>query len=406
MEARLLKEIAIPAAAFCIGAVLGVDENTGFVGKLAMFFGAQTLMNLYMKAILSQTVILEDQGLEGIPGSFVVTAIQQLVAFLLFGGVLFASRFTSHHYTPKKLVRPMEYVAVLVFSLSFTMNIALNNFSLSLLPLSVNLIIRSCLPLATYMSQRFAATLTRQPVPKARRIDIVLMLIGCVCAAVAVVSTEHGGSSAVVEQNMAYGVLVCVASLFSGALNLALAGVLGTSIKLNSLDSTLYMSIPAFLLLLLPTFFYRHPINWNGYGPLTDWEILKIVLENRPTALTLAALSGVLALFYNVFQYGIVQSLSASYTAFAGNFNKAATIALGIIVGLESLPPAPWNFVMILAVFGNIASFTMYSMVSGQSSHGGIAQEGHAPGGVKHDEYQVVPGADGAEVEEEEVEQT
>lgn len=364
MDAQLAKEILIPASAFAIGATLLLDERSALPGKLSMFFGAQTLMNLYMKEVLSNTVVSEVEGLEGIPGSFIVTAIQQIVAFFLFVVVLIIAQFTPYKYTPRRLTRPTEWFAVLLFSLSFTLNIGLNNFSISLLPLSVNLIIRSCLPLATLSSQRLAGSCTGEAAKEIRSVELVLMLAGVLCAAVAVVAEEHGAGSGKQDANMLYGVVVCVLSLFAGAVNLAIAGVLGTSLKLNSLDSTVYMSVPAFLILLVPSFIYKHPISWPGYGDVTDWEVLCKVMAEKPSAVILAGISGVLAFFYNVFQYGIVHSLSASYTAFAGNFNKAATIALGIIVGLEHLPPFPWSGVMLLAIGGNIIAFTMYSIIS------------------------------------------
>lgn len=367
MEFQLLKEVAIPVAAFGIGALLTPYESTAVPGKLAMFFGAQTVMNLYMKEVLSGTVLSEEEGLQGIPSAFLVTALQQLVAFLLFGVFLVASQSTPFKYTPKRLTSPTEWMAVLLFSLSFTMNIALNNYSISLLPLSVNLIIRSCLPLATFLSQQVASKCTNQPIKDARPLEVALMVAGVLCAAVAVVAESHKGGHQGEEEKdtLVFGIIVCVASLFSGAVNLALAGVLGTSVSLNSLDTTVYMSVPAFLILLVPTLCYRHT-SWPGHEDMTDWGILLKVLALKPSAIGLAAVSGVLALFYNVFQYGIVQSLSASYTAFAGNFNKAATIAIGLLVGLETLPPAAWGWVMALACLGNIGAFTAFNVVKMQ----------------------------------------
>jgi len=363
---ELVKEIAIPVAAFGIGVMLLPRESTAVPGKLAMFFGAQTVMNLYMKETLSGIVISEEENLKGIPSAFIVTAIQQMVAFVLFVFLLLGSQLTPWKYTPKPLTTKMEWLTVLLFSLSFTMNIALNNFSISLLPLSVNLIIRSCLPLATFISQRTASKCTGEAVKDARPLEIMLMLAGVFCAALAVVAKSHdaGDEGHRESRTLVFGIVMCLASLFSGAINLALAGVLGTSVSLNSLDTTLYMSIPAFAILSVPSLFYRHPVGgWPGHEDMTDWEILMKVLELRPTAFTLAAISGVLALFYNVFQYNIVQTLSASYTAFAGNFNKAATIALGLVVGLEALPPGVWGVVMLLACLGNIGAFTAFNVV-------------------------------------------
>ena len=51
----------------------------------------------------------------------------------------------------------------------------------------------------------------------------------------------------------------------------------------------------------------------------------------------------------------------ASHAAFAGNFNKAATISLSICLGLETLPGGKWKFVMLLGIAGNILAFTAWS---------------------------------------------
>lgn len=368
MEYQLVREITIPMVALAIGATLIQSEKTNVAGKLAMFFGAQTVMNLYMKEVLSRTIVSEEKGLEGIPSAFIITAIQQLVAFTLFGIWLLVLQCTPYAYWPKRLSSPMEILAVLIFSLSFTMNIALNNYSLTLLPLSVNLIIRSCLPLATFISQQTASSCTNEPVKETRPLELVLMFIGVLCVVIVVVAESHSKDIGHGEsESLGFGVLVCVASIFSGGINLALAGVLGTSIELNPLDTTVYMSIPAFMLLLIPTFAYRHPVNWPGHGSMTDWEIIAKVAELNPKVVPLILMSGVFTLFYNVFLYGIVQNLSASYTAFAGNFNKAAIVALGLLVGLEKLSPDIWGVVTVLGFLGNIGAFTAYNCIKLQT---------------------------------------
>merc|ERR1719384_2181112 len=203
------------------------------------------------------------------------------------------------------------------------------------------------------------------------------MLLGVICAAIAVVAKMHvSGSGGGESKNLIFGVVVCVISLFSGSVNLALAGVLGTSVKLNSLDMTVYNSIPATLLLLGPIFWYSHPVNWPNHGAMTDWEIFNIVLAKSPSTICLAALSGALSLAYNTLQYGIVQCLSATHVAFAGNFNKALTIPLALLVGLETLPPGKWGWIMLFACFGSIGAFAVYNAVSGGAGgHGGHARE-------------------------------
>merc|ERR1719230_1832044 len=95
---------------------------------------------------------------------------------------------------------------------------------------------------------------------------------------------------------------------------------------------------------------------------MTDWEIVKEVLDYNRGVLVLAALSGVFALAFNLLKYGIVQRLSATHTAFAGNFNKAFTIILTMVVGLEPYPTDGWGWLMVAAYVGNIGAFTAYNI--------------------------------------------
>merc|ERR1712228_1018593 len=74
------------------------------------------------------------------------------------------------------------------------------------------------------------------------------------------------------------GVLVCIASLLCGSLNLALAGVMGTSVHLNPMDTVAYMAVPATVFLLPFIIFLQKPVpgEWSkvfGKSTATDWEI-------------------------------------------------------------------------------------------------------------------------------------
>merc|ERR550532_1241766 len=71
-------------------------------------------------------------------------------------------------------------------------------------------------------------------------------------------------------------------------------------------------------------------------------------------------LSGVFSFVYNIIQFTIVHTLSPSATAFGGNFNKAALIFLSYIF-MDPLPKAPWGIVIMMAIIGNIISFSYYS---------------------------------------------
>merc|ERR1712113_303509 len=99
-------------------------------------------------------------------------------------------------------------------------------------------------------------------------------------------------------------------------------------------------------------------MGWKGHGKATDWEVLCEVWSARPDAVYLALASGALALAYNTLQFGIVQEMSATHVAFAGNFNKACMVPLSFMTGMEKLPPGdvkielPAGPVMIIASMG------------------------------------------------------
>merc|ERR1712183_447456 len=70
--------------------------------------------------------------------------------------------------------------------------------------------------------------------------------------------------------------------------------------------------------------------------------------------------SGGVSFIYNIIQFTIVHTLSPSATAFGGNFNKAALIFLSYIF-MDPLPPGKWGIIIMMAIIGNIASFSYYS---------------------------------------------
>jgi hypothetical protein len=374
---HMAKQVAIPFTALAIGIVMLVTAKQGSwlrdVAKMTCYFGAQAGMNIYMKAVMSKSNVSAKDHLHGMPAGFAVTALQQVTAFALFGSFLCLSRPTPCRYTPKMLTSRLEVLAVLLFSFTFTMNIALNNYSLSMIPISVNLIIRSCLPLSTFMAQQLSSVVTGERLKDCNATEIAFMICGMLSSIVAVYakaqSSAQGSDSDAESDGFIFGVIVCIVSLFSGSMNLALAGVLGTTVHLNALDTTVYMSIPAVAILLPIIFFWSHPIadqDWVAYmhsDSLTDFAIFEEVWTLSKMTVFLAIFSGALALGYNVLQYGVVQSLSATHTSFAGTFNKFGLIFLSFLIGLETLPAGGWGLLMLAGILGNIGFFAAYNIV-------------------------------------------
>merc|ERR1712232_176449 len=197
-----------------------------------------------------------------------------------------------------------------------------------------------------------------------RILEIVLMCIGVTCAGVftwASIQSKGGGKgSDSGAMLLLIGVLVCIASHLCGSLNLALAGVLGTSVHLNPLDTVAYMAVPATCFLAPVIFFLQKPVpgQWGiafGRTMMSDWEILMGVWELSPYVMSFGVLSGVFSFLYNIIQFTIVQTLSPSATAFGGNFNKAALIFLSYLF-MDPLPQNMWGVIIMAAVVGNIAA--------------------------------------------------
>jgi len=341
-----VKPFIIPIVGLLLGASMMMFEQVKTVGKLVLYFGAQSFMNIYMGWVMRTSVTVPagtyiettnttlTADLTGCPAGFALTAFQQVISFIVFM-IFFASvYFTPYKYMPKPLNTRFEILCVIVFGCVFALNIALNNFSLGYINIGVNLIIRSCLPLSTDLSQRALAKIGLYPEKPWKLLELALMIVGVLCAGIftgaKIMSTGKG--SAQERSGMVLGVVACVASLFCGSLNLALAGVLGET-KLNVYDTVAYMAIPATLFLAPIALFYTKevPGEWGtvlGSSTTTDFQVLMATWYLNKKTICWLLLSGVFSFIYNIIQFSIVHTLSPSATAFGGNFNKAALVSL------------------------------------------------------------------------------
>merc|ERR1719350_747120 len=214
-------------------------------------------------------VVVVDKDLHGCPVGFALTAMQQFISFFCFIILYLALYATPHRITPKKISSVKEVISIIIFGCVFALNIALNNFSLGYISIAINLIIRSCLPLTTFLSQQGLAVFGLYPFKPCRVNEIVAMVIGVVCACVFTLAqimakANEGKSSEAAGAIL--GVVMCVASLLCGSLNLALAGVLGET-KLNVLDTVAYMAIPATVFLMPIILFIEKPVP-AAWAPL------------------------------------------------------------------------------------------------------------------------------------------
>merc|ERR1719410_2870516 len=310
------------------------------------------------------------EDLKGCSVGFALTAMQQLISFFCFL-ILYAALYaTPYKIQPKKVSSVKEVVSILIFGCVFAMNIALNNFSLGYISIAVNLIIRSCLPLTTYLSQQGLAMVGLYQKKPVVVLEISLMVAGVGCAAAftwAKIMGSGGGKAGSNDQgNQIMGVIVCILSLLCGSVNLALAGVLG-EMKMSVYDTVAYMSIPAFVF-LLPFCLIQKPVPGTWPAVLnkktaSDVEILAWTYSNANSTFELFVLSGIFSFVYNIIQFTIVHTLSPSATAFGGNFNKAALVFLTLLLPflqVHKLPGYPCNLMIWMAVIGSVAAFSFF----------------------------------------------
>jgi len=383
VESDTFKPFIIPILGLLIGAAMMQAPKVATAGKLVLYFGAQSFMNIFMGWVFRTHVTVPagpipgttnetlTEDLHGCPVGFALTAMQQFISFFCFL-ILYAALYaTPYKISPKKIGSVKEVVSILIFGCVFAMNIALNNFSLGYISIAVNLIIRSCLPLTTFLSQQGLSMMNLYPKKACKALEISLMVAGVFCACAFTWAKimgsggGHKGSSEAGRQIM--GVIVCILSLLCGSVNLALAGVLG-EMKLSVYDTVAYMSIPAFIF-LIPFCLIKKPVpgEWPqvlGMSEASDFEILMKTRDIAPSTFELFVLSGFFSFAYNIIQFSIVHTLSPSATAFGGNFNKAALVFLTLLLPflqVHSLPAAPWNIIIWAAVIGNVASFSYYS---------------------------------------------
>lgn len=348
------------------GAVLHL-MNLPTIGLLSIYFGAQTGLGLYMKILLSDLPIAAELNIRGVPAPFMITALQQLLTFVALVVVLLALLPTRWAYKPRPLQDAKEVGCVLIISVAFAANIGLNNLSLSLLPVSANMIIRSCIPLITWILQQLLGCFGLGGFSSSWGLaEFALLLSGLVCAVLTLlaqksnVSVSSGGGL-----EFAIGVAICLLSDVAAAVNVLVVSYFGKGLDppLNSFDTVFYMALPCACFMLAVAVVAAHPVDWVGYTDLTDIQVLRQVMSWNAMALVWVIISGFIAAGYNCMSYSIVQRLSATTAGFAGNFNKAALILISICLGLERLPPGIWAFVMVVAVLGNILSFTGFSLL-------------------------------------------
>eukprot|EP00928_Gymnodinium_smaydae_P003190 TRINITY_DN11138_c0_g2_i1.p1 TRINITY_DN11138_c0_g2~~TRINITY_DN11138_c0_g2_i1.p1 ORF type:complete len:504 (+),score=76.91 TRINITY_DN11138_c0_g2_i1:55-1566(+) len=361
----IIKLVFAPAAGILFGACALCFERSRLAGMLAMFFGAQVFMNLYMKCIISEAPVSEVRKWYGFPAPFLVTVIQLVTSFVLLLLGILVSWLTPYPYTPKPLGKD-DVPAICGLALTFAANISLNNMSLTMIDVSVNQVIRAGGPIAIIIVSALQAAITRMPMQMYQKMSYVFLLGAVFFAAFTMALKSTSAETEQTSPALFMGSFICFCSNLASASNMLVVHFVGRGLKLNPMDSIFYMAIPAALLLLIPACVLQHPVPWSSTGNMTDIHILKEILSLRPLLFGLGCLSGVFALAYNLLMYNICQALSAMTIEMVSNFNKAATIGLAIVIGMEKLP-AQNPYLLVYCIIGNLACICMFGVTEARA---------------------------------------
>merc|ERR1712032_634107 len=107
VESGTVKPFIIPILGLLIGAAMMQVEKVATVGKLVLYFGAQSFMNIFMGWVFRTHVTVHkgfvlpnnqplEEDLHGCPVGFALTAFQQVISFFCFL-ILFALLYNTSY---------------------------------------------------------------------------------------------------------------------------------------------------------------------------------------------------------------------------------------------------------------------------------------------------------------------
>eukprot|EP00930_Biecheleria_cincta_P095963 TRINITY_DN87847_c0_g1_i1.p1 TRINITY_DN87847_c0_g1~~TRINITY_DN87847_c0_g1_i1.p1 ORF type:complete len:792 (-),score=89.51 TRINITY_DN87847_c0_g1_i1:257-2632(-) len=326
-------------------------------------------MNFFMKFVLSKitfaTASDPPKQAMGLPGPFFWTSTQQILAFICAISLVGAYECSNGKvgYKLPKLTSSAAVKQVVVLAGCFAMNMGLNNFSLSLVNITINNMIRSTSPFSTAVCATifFGKGMTFE-----EWAFLALGVAFSLCAVLGGGSLSEGTANDF--HHYVIGVVAAFASTLGGALMFIVAELMGSSaVKLNAIDSMCYMSLPASIF-LVPFFFampHAVPEKWSSsvlpgknITALTDIEILEQIDDSRLWLFMVA--SGACAAIYNGLQFFAVQKLSSTQTAFASNISKAFTVLIDAFF-IRKFHNTLHDWLVVLSSAGGIICFTLFS---------------------------------------------
>jgi len=346
----------IPLCALASGAVLCFFERFATVGKLLVFFGAHCGLIFCTKIVLSSAIVSDELGFTGLHTPFILAALHQLMVFISFGVVILV-KCVSSFYRPAIPQTRHEWFGILVFSLLLALNTGLNNMSIDALPISLNLVIRSCFPLCSIFFRLLHGTRNMDQLDK-RECECFLLGASFMVLVIIVQSYWHQISA----WQMTFGLTAGALSVLAGSANHIVEEKLDMHMQMDSMSMAFWRAVPTAIFLLLPSFTIPHHA-WEGKGLMTEWAVLNTVLAIRPDLLALPFIFGAVATAHSLVQKWLEKGLSASHASVACHANRALAGMLSVLYGVESMPAGWICSLLLLSTFGSIATFAYCASV-------------------------------------------
>jgi drug/metabolite transporter (DMT)-like permease len=263
------------------------------VAIIILYLALNISINLLNKFIISRTGFAFPLAISIAHVSFTIVALLPMM--------LTRDSLASHAETLRK-----NTLGLLVIGASFSVNIALNNISLTIISLSLNQMIRSSIPLVTATYSVFID----RTIPTRREVGALLAITLGLCAVL--VEDVHAHRT---------GVACCMISTVANGLMMSISGAVLHE-KLDVWTLTFYQA-PITLVTLLPVFVSA------------ESERMMEFMTTQPNALyviSLVMLTCIIALTYNVVHAGVSAMTSATTTTVIGQGNILLILVLSAVL--------------------------------------------------------------------------
>lgn len=238
-------------------------------------------------------------------------------------------------------------VGIAVIGASFSINLAMNNFSLTLISLSLNQMIRSSLPIVTTA----CSVLIDRAMPTKRELMALVAISLGICAVLA--EDVHANTT---------GVVLCAISTVANGLMMSLSGAVLQE-KLDVWRLSFYQAPIVFLTLL--------PVYMHGEHA----RVLEYLRKNKDATYTmgLILLTCVIALAYNAVHGIAIKMTSATTTTVIGQGKILILLVLSALL-LGERDFFDWRTVMggAIAIFGFVGYSVERTRINAHNRQGAL----------------------------------